>query len=386
MFGRKRIETATETATLPNSPALMWSDPFGRVATRCAQAILVLIIAIAVVFTTIQLKLVVIPVLIALILASALRPFVRILERRMPPLIAAIVALLLGSVAFGGIVAIAVVGVQSQFDSLQSSVTDGIDQVVDFINNGPIPISAQQIDDARTAGLDFLTSSQFGSGAIAGVSVAAELVAGTVLGLFVLFYFLKDGPLIWSFLIKPFRAQTHARARRAGNDAVDTLGGYVRGTAIVASVDAVLIGVALWILQVPLALPLAIVVFVGAFIPIVGATAAGIIAALVALVTVDVSAAIWVTVVVIAVNQLEGNLLSPVVLGRSLRLNGLVVLLALTAGTILGGIIGTLLSIPLTAVAWTIIKSWSDPIVEEPGIDGTQRARDRQFSREAARR
>jgi putative heme transporter len=130
------------------------------------------------------------------------------------------------------------------------------------------------------------------------------------------------------------------------------------------------------ILQVPLYLPLAIIVFIGAFIPIVGATGAGIIAALVALVTNDLTTALWVTAIVVGVNQLEGNLLAPVVLGRSLKLNGLVVLLALTAGTILGGIVGTLLSVPLTAVAWAIITSWSRTEVPVPGLDGPQSARD----------
>jgi predicted PurR-regulated permease PerM len=182
----------------------------------------------------------------------------------------------------------------------------------------------------------------------------------------VLFYFMKDGPFIWSFLITPLGPLLRAKARRAGDSAVVSLGGYVRGTAIVAAVDAACIGIALAVLRVPLAVPLAIVVFIGAFIPLVGATVAGIVSALVTLVTVDLSAAIWVAIVVVAVQQLEGNFLSPVVLGKSLRLHGLVVLLALTAGTILGGIIGTLLSVPTAAVAWAVITQWNDPIVPDP--------------------
>jgi predicted PurR-regulated permease PerM len=150
---------------------------------------------------------------------------------------------------------------------------------------------------------------------------------------------------------------------------VVTLGGYVRGTAIIALVDAVFIGVAMVILQVPLAIPLAILVFIGAFIPLVGATITGVIAALVTLVTNDLTAAIIVAIVVIAVQQLEGNFLSPYVMGKSVRLHGLVVLLALTAGTVLGGIFGTLISVPASAVAWAIIKHWNDPIVPVPGVD-----------------
>lgn len=148
------------------------------------------------------------------------------------------------------------------------------------------------------------------------------------------------------------------------------LGGYVRGTVIVALVDAVFIGAALFILQVPLALPLAIIVFVTAFIPVVGATLAGVISALVALVTVDLRAAIIIVIVVTVVNQLEGNFLQPIVLGKSLKLHELVILLVLTGGTILGGIVGTLLSVPLSAVAWAIIKSWREPVVAVPAARG----------------
>ncbi len=385
MFRRKESappqETTGQLVKRTKSPSALWTDALGRAAARSGQVLLVLTVIVAIVYSTIQLKLVVIPVLIALIIASALRPLVSVLERRMPAALATAIALLLGVVVLGGFITVAVLGVSSQLDNLSQSVSEGIDQIVEFVNNGPIPIDQQQISDARDQVIDFVTSSQFGSGALAGVYAAIEVITGFVLGLFILFFFVKDGPVIWTFLIKPLHATTHAKARRAGDRAVGTLGGYVRGTAIVAFVDALFIGIALVFLQVPLALPLAIIVFIGAFIPIVGATAAGVIAALVALVTVDVNAAIWVIVVVIAVNQLEGNFLSPVVLGKSIKLHPLVVLLALTAGTILGGIIGTLLSVPLTAVAWTIVKSWGEPVTPVPGIDTSQAARDRQVER-----
>ncbi|MBC7723303.1 MAG: AI-2E family transporter [Burkholderiaceae bacterium] len=366
-------------------PVSLWTDSLGRAAIRSAQVLLLLIVIIAAVVAFIQLKLVIIPVLIALILASALSPLVAWLEKRMRRVFAAIISLLLGVIAFGGIITVAVLGVTSQFDTLQRSVTKGIDQIVEFVNTGPIPIDQGQITGIQNAVTDFLTSSQFGSGALAGVSAAIEVITGVVLGVFILFFFAKDGPQIWAFLIKPLSPRPHAKARRAGSRAVSTLGGYVRGTAIVAFVDAFFIGLALVILQVPLALPLALVVFIGAFIPIVGATASGVVAALVALVTVDVNAAIWVIVVVIAVNQLEGNFLSPFVLGSQIKLYALVVLLALTAGTILGGIIGTLLSVPLTAVAWAIIKSWGEPIVPTPGIDTPGSARDKLVEKNAKR-
>ncbi|MEY2849399.1 MAG: hypothetical protein RI885_2066 [Actinomycetota bacterium] len=375
MFFRSSRTRSPQVAA-PSKAAMLWTDALGRTATRSAQVLLVLLVGIAIVYATIQLKLVVIPVLVALIIASALRPLVRVLEKRMPRVLAALISLLLGVAAFGGIVTVVVFSVRSQYDTLEKAVLEGIDELVNFVQSGGLPVDQEQIDEAISAGQDFLTSSQFGSGALAGVTTAFEIITGVVLGLFILFYFLKEGPQMWAFLIKRLAPLSHAKARIAGDKAVDTLGGYVRGTAIVAAVDAIVIGIGLAVLQVPLYLPLAIIVFIGAFIPIVGATGAGIIAALVALVTNDLTTALWVTAIVVGVNQLEGNLLAPVVLGRSLKLNGLIVLLALTAGTILGGIVGTLLSVPLTAVAWTIIKSWSETTVPVPGLDSPQAARD----------
>jgi predicted PurR-regulated permease PerM len=354
--------TATQKVKLTGSPRALWTDSLGRLAIRCSQVLLVLLVAVVIVYASIQLKIVVIPVLLALIIASAVRPFIRWMERRrVPRALATWVALLSGLIIFGGIVTLVVIGVRSEWDTLVESVSSGIETVNEYLVSGALPIDPAQLEDLRVTVIDFVTSAEFGSGAIAGVGNVVEIVAGLVLTIVLLFYFLKDGPEIWRFLIKPFRPHLHARAERVGHRAVGVLGGYVSGTAIVAAVDAILIGAALWILQVPLALPLAMIVFVGAFIPIVGATVAGIVAALVALVTNDLFTALIVVAVVVLVNQLEGNLLAPVVLGKSLRLNELVILLALTVGTILGGIVGTFLAVPFAAVAWAVIKAWRDP-------------------------
>src|SRR5690554_4077667 len=308
-----------------------------------------------------QLKIVVIPIFLALIIASAVRPFIRWMERnRMPRGLATAIALLGGLLLFGGIITLVVTAVRNEWDNLAESVSAGIDAVYDYIVSGSLPIDASQLESLRATAVDFVTSAQFGSGALAGVGNVIEVVTGLVLTVVLLFFFLKDGPEIWSFLLKPLHPGPRLRAQRVGGRAVDVLGGYVSGTAIVAAVDAVLIGAALWILQVPLALPLAIIVFVGAFIPIVGATVAGTVAALVALVTNDFTTALIVAAVVVLVNQLEGNLLAPVVLGKSLRLHALVILLALTIGTILGGIVGTFLAVPFAAVGWAIVKAWNE--------------------------
>jgi predicted PurR-regulated permease PerM len=345
-------------------PALrdLLTDRLGVLGIRSAQIILVIVLAAVAVFALVQLKLVVIPLLIALILAAALSPVIKWLRRRgVSAILATWITLISGIVVFGGLVTLIVFAVRDQWGELVTSASEGIDQLHEFVENGPIPVDQAQLDSFRDTVVDFLTSSQFGTGALAGVSVAGELITGILLAVVILFFFLKDGDKIWAFFLRPFTGHVLDRGRRIGRTAVKTLGGYVRGTATVAAVDAIAIGVGVAIIGVPLALPLAVIVFLSAFIPLIGATVAGILAALVALVANGPVAALIVVIIVIAVNQLEGNFLQPVVMAQSLKLHPLVILLALTAGTILGGIVGAVLSVPIAAVAWAIIKTWNPP-------------------------
>lgn len=350
-----------ETATRPTLRSMM-TDKLGAVSLRSAQIIVVVLLSIAVVFGLVQLKLVVIPLLIAIILAAAASPVIIFMRKRgLPAILATWITLIAAIAIFGGIVTLIVFAVRGQWDTLAASATEGIDTVQKFIENGPIPIDQAQLDSVRDTVVDFVTSAQFGSGAVAGVSVAGEFIAGSVLMIVILFFFLKDGDKIWEFFLRPFSGHQLARGRRVGHTAVRTLGGYVRGTAVIALVDASAIGIGLAILQVPLALPLAVIVFLFSFIPIVGATVAGALAALIALVAIDPFTALIVIIIVIGVNQLEGNFLQPVVMAQSLKLHPLVILLALTAGTIVGGVVGAVLSVPIAAVTWAIVKVWNAP-------------------------
>ncbi|WP_072312682.1 AI-2E family transporter [Agrococcus sp. Marseille-P2731] len=341
-------------------PWSLWADSFGRLATRALQIILVLLVVAGLVYAMTQLTLVIIPVILALILASAFAPLMRWMRRKgVPSVLATVISLLAIVVVLGGVVWLIVNAVRDQFGELAEQAQEGFDRVLEWVATLPFAPTDEQITEARDAVIDFVTSAQFGSGALAGVSAAASFLTGLVLMIVVLFFFLKDGPRIWEFLLRPFEGESYARAERIGDRTVDTLGGYVRGTATVALVDAVGIGVVLWILQIPLALPLAVLVFLLAFIPLVGATLAGILATLVALVsTGEVVTALIVLGAVIVVNQLEGNFLQPVVMGRSLKLHALVILIALTIGTVLGGVVGAVLSVPVAAVAWGIVQVW----------------------------
>ncbi|WP_368496554.1 AI-2E family transporter [Herbiconiux sp. A18JL235] len=349
---------AADTPPQPSLRSLL-TDRLGHLSIRSLQITVVLVLAVGIVFALVQLKLVVIPVLIALILASAVHPVMAWLRRRgLSSMVATWITLLTALVMVGGVITLIVFAVRGQWSALGDSAAQGIDDLHGFVSGLPFEIDQAQIDGARDAVLGFLTSSQFGSGALAGVSAAGEVITGAVLMIVILFFFIKDGPAIWAFLLKPFSGHRHARGERIGRTAVGVFGGYVRGTAVIAFVDAAAIGIGLAVLGVPLALPLAIIVFIGAFIPIVGATLAGVLAALVALVANGPVVALIVVGIVIAVNQLEGNFLQPVVMAQSLKLHPLVILVALTAGTILGGIIGAVLSVPIAAVAWSIVKVW----------------------------
>lgn len=343
-------------------PPGLWSRGFGLVASRSLQILAVLaVVAIGVLVIT-QLSLVFIPVTIALILASAIHPVVSWMRRRgLSSILATWIALVGILVVLGGVVWVIVLTVRSQWDDLVSSASDGLTQVTAWLDTLPFDFEAVDLDEVWAQASDFLTSSAFGQGALAGVSATANFLTGLVLMIVVLFFFLKDGPAIWEFLLRPFSGASYRRARRIGDKTVSVFGGYVRGTSIIAAADAFGIGLGLVILQIPLALPLAVIVFLTAFIPIVGATLAGILAALVALVTHGPVAALIVVGIVVLVNQLEGNFLQPVVMARSLRLHALVILLALAAGTILGGIVGAVLSVPLAAAAWGVITVWDGP-------------------------
>ncbi|MET1020881.1 MAG: AI-2E family transporter [Arthrobacter sp.] len=344
-----------------------WNDSLGRASIRTAQVLLMLVLAVLLVYGLIQVKLLVIPGLLALILAAAIAPFVHWLRRRGWPSTAAtslsFVVLLL---AFGAVITGIVFAVMNQADQLASKASEGFDRVYAFIRTGPIPVDDQQIQQARDAALHFATSSTVGAGAISGLSAAGNFITGALLMAVILFFFLKDGERIWAFVLRAFKGKHLVKARRAGERSLTVLGGYVRGTSIVATVDAFFIGLALVIMGVPLALPLAALTFIGAFIPLIGATLAGVLAALVALVANGPLAALIVVIVVIVVNQLEGNFLQPVVMGQALNVHALVILLALTAGTILAGIIGAILAVPLVAVAWAAIKAWNSADVITP--------------------
>lgn len=357
------------SSTTPETPGKEspWHDGLGRASIRASQILLVFALITVLGFALTKVTLVAIPVLLALILSAAIAPAVKWLkDKGWPPVAATTASFIALILVFGGIITGIVIAVKNEWAELASHASEGFDQLYAYAKEGPIPVDDKVINDAKNTVMDFVSSSSFSSGALTGLSAVSSFVAGIILMAVVLFYFLKDGVHIWQFFLSYLKGERRRKATLAGTRTMEVLGGYIRGTSIVAAVDAVFIGGALFILQVPLALPLAVLTFIGAFIPLVGATAAGAFAVLIALVSNGPGVALLVLIVVIVVNQLEGNFLQPVLMGKSLNVHGLVILLALTIGTILAGIIGAVLSVPFAAVTWAIIKVWRN---EDTGDD-----------------
>lgn len=342
-----------------------WRDPFGRAGARAGQLLMIGAVVAGSIWLLLRISVVLVAVLVALILAAAVSPLVRwLVSKGWTQLLATVAAfvgiLLLLSATVTGIV----FAVRSEWDDLAASAADGWEALKGWVGSLPLPIDASAVDDAWEQIAELIMSGGLTSGlasnTISGLSAVTQFLTGLVLMAVVLFFLLKDGSQILNFGLRWFSGDTREKLAESAERSAGVLGGYVRGTAIIAFVDAVLIGIGIAIVGVPLALPLAVIVFVGGFIPIIGATVAGALAAMVALVANGPVEALVVLAIVIGVQQLEGNLLQPVVMGRTLSLHALIVLLALTIGTIIGGFFGALLAVPYTAVGWTLIQIWSD--------------------------
>ncbi|UOY00826.1 AI-2E family transporter [Blastococcus sp. PRF04-17] len=260
--------------------------------------------------------------------------------------------LLVGLAVVAGIITLVVERFTAGFSDLAEQVSEGLDQVESFVVR-TFPITQGQLEDAVTQAQDFLVGSQeqLATGAISTATTVGHVFTGIVLALFTLFFFLKDGRSIWLWLVGLFPRDARAYLDEAARRSWRTLISYVRATVAVALVDAVGIGIGLAVLGVPLVIPLAALVFLGAFIPIIGSFLAGSVAVLVALVSVGPIKALIALGIVIAVMQLEGHVLQPLLLGRAVHVHPLAVVLAIAAGLLVAGIFGALIAVPVVACA-----------------------------------
>jgi predicted PurR-regulated permease PerM len=321
------------------------------------------------------------PLVVGLLLTTLTWPAARLLRRRgWPPALAASVVTVLFLLVAAGVVALIAVPVASQSGELTDGVVEGIQRLREWAAGPPLNIGDAQINKAFDSAV---SRAQEGLGSmvgavVTGVSTVVNGVVTAVLALFLMFFFLKDGPRFLPWLSRQLPGRLATDVPTVCARGWDTLGAFVRSQAAVGLLDAVLIGLGLWILGVPLVLPLAVLTFVSAFVPIVGALFAGFVAVLIALVYNGLTDALIVLVIIVVVQQLEGNVFQPMIQSRGLGLHAAVVLLAVTLGGSLAGIVGSLLAVPvaaLIAVVWNYAREQladpaGEPAAGGPGPDG----------------
>ncbi|MFG3659702.1 AI-2E family transporter [Streptomyces sp. NPDC047706] len=309
------------------------------------------------------------PLVIGLLLTTLTWPAARFLRRHgWPPALAASVVTVLFLAVAAGAVALIAVPVASQSGELTDGVVEGIERVREWAAGPPLNIGDEQITTALDTATERLQS---GVGSMlttlaTGVGTVVNGVVTAVLALFLMFFFLKDGPRFLPWLARQLPGRLAADIPAVAERGWDTLGAFVRSQAAVGLLDAVLIGIGLWALDVPLVLPLAVLTFVCAFVPIIGALFAGFVAVLIALVSNGLTDALIVLAIIVVVQQLEGNVFQPMIQSRGLGLHAAVVLLAVTLGGSLAGIVGSLLAVPaaaLIAVVWNYVR---DQLSEPP--------------------
>ncbi|WP_081808982.1 AI-2E family transporter [Mycobacterium sp. URHB0044] len=350
--------------------------PVVRKAAAWSWRLLIILGAlVALLWVVKHLEVIVVPVALATMIAALLMPVVDLLDRRgMPRGAAVFVVLLSGFVVVGGILAFVVSQFIEGAPALVDQVTRSITGVRAWLTTGVFShFSSEQINSATDAAIDALKNNQakLTSGALSTAGTVTEIVTGALLVFFTLIFLLHGGRHIFGYVTKIFPSTVRDRVRDAGRAGFHSLIGYVRATFLVALVDAVGIGIGLVIMGIPLALPLASLVFLGAFIPLVGAVITGVLAVIVALIAKGWVFALITLGLIIAVQQLEAHVLQPLVMGRAVSVHPLAVVLAIATGGVSAGIIGALLAVPTVAFINSAMRVLlaADPGAEEAVLE-----------------
>ncbi|MFF8278647.1 AI-2E family transporter [Streptomyces lateritius] len=345
---------------VPARPDPAAAIPWGmRVAAEAGWRLLVLAGTLWVLMKVISsVQLVVLAFVAALLITALLQPTVKRLRGAgLPRGLATAVTAVTGFVIMGLVGWFVVWQVMDNIDNLSDQVRDGIEELKRWLLDSPFHVTEQQINDIAKNLSDTIGSNteQITTAGLQGVTVVVEALTGILLAMFSTLFLLYDGKKVWNWTLNLVPAQARPGVAGAGPRAWRTLTAYVRGTVIVAMIDAVFIGLGLYFLDVPMAVPLAVFIFLFAFIPLVGAVISGALAVVVALVTNGVFTALMVLVVVLAVQQIEGHVLQPFILGRAVRVHPLAVVLAVAAGGLTAGIGGAVVAVPLVAVTNTVV-------------------------------
>jgi predicted PurR-regulated permease PerM len=316
---------------------------------------------------------IVVPLAIGLLLCALLSSVHRRLSRVMPRAAAAAVTVVGTLIVILGLLTLVGSQISGGASDMSRQVGDGIQQVRDYVRN-TLGISDDQLGEYVEQAKQWLSNANLGSRLSAAGVTAGHFVAGIFIALFSLFFFLFDGPNIWAYLVRLFPRSARPYVDSSGVVAWEQLTHYVRATVLVAAVDAVGITAGALILQVPFAIAIGVLVFLLSFIPIVGALLSGAVAVLLALVAQGPVTALIMLAVVIAVQQLEAHVLQPFILGRSVRIHPIAVIGAIACGAILAGIVGTLVAVPVLAVAKAVANhlfeayNRNEGIVDDPPV------------------
>lgn len=324
-----------------------------RTATAYSWRLLVVAAAIGVaIWLVIQLKLLVIPLLIAILLTALLHPlFSWMLRHRVPRWLAIVLSVLLTLAVVGGLLWLAIWQIARQWPSVQARTVEALEQFRQYLIDGPLHLTATQIDELLVQGWTFVQQQAelLLSGALAVGSTVGHVVAGALLAFFILLCLLADGAGIWRWTTRIFPRKARPAVDGAGRAGWVTVVNYARTQLMVATIDAIGIGLGAFLLGVPLAIPVAVLVFLGAFIPFVGAVITGALAVFLALVYNGPWTALWMLIVVLAVQQLEGHVLQPLLMGSAVKVHPLAVVLVVAGGAMIAGIPGALFAVPLAA-------------------------------------
>ncbi|WP_405555626.1 AI-2E family transporter [Streptomyces canus] len=351
--------------------------PWGvRVAAEAGWRLLVLAGTVWVLMRVISsVQLVVFAFVVALLITALLQPTVaRLMRHGVPRGPATALTAILGFVVIGLMGWFVTWQVMENIDDLSDQIQSGIDDLRNWLLKSPFHVTDKQINqiaknlrEAVGANTDQITSA-----GLEGVQVVVEALTGILLTFFSTLFLLYDGRRIWAWTLKLVPAAARPAVAGAGPRAWRTLTAYVRGTVLVALIDAVFIGIGIYFLDVPMAVPLAVFIFLFSFIPLVGAVASGALAVLVALVTQGVFTAVMTLAVVLAVQQIEGHILQPFILGRAVRVHPLAVVLTVATGAMVAGIGGAVVAVPLVAVTNTVVsylKAYAEEQSAPPEIE-----------------
>ncbi|NKY22171.1 AI-2E family transporter [Cellulomonas denverensis] len=337
-----------------------------RSAAGVTWRLLVLLVGVGVVFfATSQVKLLFVAVFIALVLTAVLRPLVDLYAKVMPRGLATALGLLSGFLVFSGLVFYVAYSVANQWNALSKQFGAGIDQIVDFLEDGPLPVTItnDQIGEWIDNGRQWV---QDHAGDIAGQAASqagsvVEVFTALALALFCAIFFLARGADMWTWFLNQLPARVRSTWHTAGGAGWYTFSGYTRGTVIIAVTDGILAAILLSIVGVPLAAPLAVLVLIGAFIPLIGAPSAMVVAMIVALAANGPIQAAIVGVGIALIGQFEGHVLQPLVMGKQVSLHPVVVALAVAGGTLTAGILGAVIAVPLVSVVWAVYSRLHTP-------------------------